>query len=95
MENKQHKLLIDLSEYGFIPHKFNETFTREDIWYKGNYEVRIVNNNSSILCRRKTKNPKDGTTSIMIRFFLPIPKDFFANDDFQTTLKYLLTKGLE
>ncbi len=77
---------MDIEKYGFKPHRISETVTREDLFFKDDFELRIINQ-SHLLCRRKTTN-KNGNIEIKIRFWLPIPED-------EIVLEFLLTKGLK
>jgi len=77
---------MDIEKFGFKPHKISETVTREDLFFKDDFELRIINM-SYLLCRRKTTNKK-GNIEIMIRFYLPIPES-------EEVLEFLLTKGLK
>jgi hypothetical protein len=73
-------------EFGFSAKRINERLTREDIYYRDNFELRRLAHNYW-LCRRKVKNER-GNSEYMIRFYCKIePTDtIFANE--------LFTKGL-
>ncbi len=75
-----------LSNSGFEGLKINDRITREDIYYKDNFEVRLLGS-GHLLCRKKVKN-KNGNAEYLVRYYIKFP-------DSKDVLEYLLTKGLE